>query len=405
MHAQVRLDHKLIAVDGEQEVHAMLELAVPDAPEDAARPPLRLALVLDRSGSMAGPKLEVAKRCAAWLVERLSPRDELALVAYDDDVWLLAPLASVRQGDVLGALASLYPGGSTNLSGGWLRAFQELRRADGDAPRKILLLTDGLANVGVTEPERLIAIAGGARREGVGTTTIGFGHDFDEDLLTQMADAGAGNAHYAETPDAAPAIFAEELEGLTRLAAQNVVVECRPGRDAEWLSVLNDYPHWPGEHGVVVELGDAYAGDKRRVVFGLRVPRLRELGVVTIAELIVRYASVGEEIAARELTIPVVANAVSADEARAAVPDAEVREEVLRLDAARAREEAIRLADAGHVEQAQRLVELTASELRVVGLADEADELGALPSLAASYGPAERKSLRYGARRTQQRRR
>src|ERR671925_398124 len=132
MNADIRLDHKLLSVDAEHDVHAMLELSVPELPGDAGRPPLRLALVLDRSGSMAGAKLETAKRCAAWLVGRLRP-------------------------------------------------------------------ADGLANVGVTEPERLVALARGAGRDGIGTSTIGFGEGFDEDLLTGMADAAGGNAHYAET--------------------------------------------------------------------------------------------------------------------------------------------------------------------------------------------------------------
>ena len=97
MQTSVRLDQNLLAVDGEHDVHAMLELHAPEPPESAERPPLRLALVLDRSGSMAGEKLAVAKRSAAWLVGRLRAQDELALVAYDDEVRLLAPLAPVEQ--------------------------------------------------------------------------------------------------------------------------------------------------------------------------------------------------------------------------------------------------------------------------------------------------------------------
>ncbi|MCC6224148.1 MAG: VWA domain-containing protein [Thermoleophilia bacterium] len=96
MQARIRLDHSLPAAEGEHTVHALLELAAPDPPAAAERAPLALALVVDRSGSMAGEKLEVARRCADWLVGRLRATDELALVAYDDEVRVLAPLAPVR---------------------------------------------------------------------------------------------------------------------------------------------------------------------------------------------------------------------------------------------------------------------------------------------------------------------
>jgi Ca-activated chloride channel family protein len=199
MEATIRLDHELLAVEGEHTVHAMLELSAPAAPTDKPGPPLRLALVIDRSGSMTGPKLEVAKRCAAYLVHRLASTDQLALVAYDDTVHLVAPLAPVNQA-LPGAIAAVFAGGSTNLSGGWLKGLEELKRSDEAGPRKILLLTDGLANVGVTDSGSLVAMARSASDAGVGTTTIGFGHDFDEDLLTSMADAGGGNAHTPPLP-------------------------------------------------------------------------------------------------------------------------------------------------------------------------------------------------------------
>src|SRR5215203_1180881 len=126
MHTSIRLDQNLLAVDGEHDVHAMLELSAPEPAESADRPPLRLALVLDRSGSMAGEKLAVAKRSAAWLVGRLRAQDELALVAYDDRVRLLSPLAPVERAQLEAAIARLAPGGSTNLSGGWMRALEQV---------------------------------------------------------------------------------------------------------------------------------------------------------------------------------------------------------------------------------------------------------------------------------------
>jgi Ca-activated chloride channel homolog len=406
MDANIRLDHSLVALETEQDVHAMLELVAPEPDEHDEAPPLRLALVIDRSGSMAGSKLEIAKRCASWLVSRLRQRDQLALVDYDDQVRLLAPLGTPRD-HVAHTLAQVHAGGSTNLSGGWLKGVEQLRRTDGALPRKVLLLTDGLANVGITDRDTLVGLAQQTARDGIGTTTVGFGHGFDEDLLTQMADAGSGNAHYAESPDAAPAIFAQELEGLTQLAAQNVSVEIRPRPDVEFLGVLNDYPCVPVAGGVQMQLGDAYAGDRRRIVLALHVPRLAELGVATIADLVVRYVSVGDEVAEHVLTLPIVVNAVSAQEAAAAGPDAEVHEEVLVLKSARARDEAIVLADAGDVAGAQHALRLAAdsvssSPLVPPRLALEAEELEDAARSVDSYGSAARKQLRYAS--TQRRR-
>ena len=400
MQAAVKLDHQLLAVEGEHDVHAMLELSLPEAEGAATQPSLRLALVLDRSGSMAGDKLAVAQRCAAWLVSRLRPVDELALVSYDDQVRLLAPLAPVREAPLRAAIAGLRPGGSTNLSGGWLRGLEQLRGSGG----KILLLTDGIANVGITGRGELAELAGTGAREGVGTTTIGFGADFDEELLTAMADAGRGNAHWAATPDEAPTIFARELEGLTRVAAQNVTVELRPGPRVELLGVLNEYPQVPVAGGVQLELGDAYAGEQRRIVFAFHVPHLAALGPAGVAELVIRYVSVGDQIAQHELTLPVVVNAVSASEAAALAPDPEVCEEVLVLKAARARDEAIRFADAGEHGAARRLLTERHAELHAAGLVAEADDLLRAAELVSAerYDRVGRKRLHY---RSQQSRR
>ena len=401
MDTNIRFDHNLISLETERDVHVMLELSAP-APAAQTRPPVRLALVLDRSGSMGGPKLEIAKRCARWLASRLRSGDQLALVDFDDEVRLLAPLGDPQA--TVSALTSIHPGGSTNLSGGWLKGVEQLR----GAPGKVLLLTDGLANVGITDSAALVELARSASGEQIGTTTIGFGDGFDEDLLTAMSDAGAGNAHYAPTPDAAPAIFADELDGLTHLIAQNLSVEIRPREQVEMLGILNDYPAVEVPGGVQLQIGDAYAGDRRRVVFGLHVPALLEVGVAPIADVVLRYVAVGDDVVAHEVTIPVAVNLVSADEAAAAHPDLEVVEEMLILKAARAREDAIRLADSGDFDGAQASLRSTVSELRTAGLDDEAEQLDQIVEFSsgpATYSAGARKRMVYEKHERQRRRR
>src|SRR4051794_21292059 len=168
MKATIRLEHELLAVETEHEVNAMLELTAPSAPAGGERRPLSLAVVIDRSGSMAGPKLEGAKECAAFLIRRLAPGDRLAVVSYDGEVQLVVPFGSLDRKAALQAVAGIHSGGSTNLSGGWLLGLEQLRHAPADGPRRILLLSDGQANVGIVDRFELAKLAGSAVGAGVG---------------------------------------------------------------------------------------------------------------------------------------------------------------------------------------------------------------------------------------------
>ncbi len=266
----------------------------------------------------------------------------------------------------------------------------------------MLLLTDGQANVGITDRGRLTSIAQGAK-EKAATTTIGFGADFDEDLLASIADASGGATYYAENPEDAPAIFAEEFAGLASLVAQNVSVEIRPADPVELLGVLNEYPIADVPGGLQVQLGDAYGSEKRRVVFRMRIPEVAKLGVLRVADVVLRYVTVGESVEAREVTIPVTVNLVSADEAAAAEVDHEVVEEAVLLASARARKKARDLADSGDFDGARETLESVALDLRdLAPTSERADELlhdAAMldvhsDSMAqATYGPQDRKRL------------
>lgn len=404
MEAVVRLEHQLLAVEADNDVHLMLELTPPLPAEGSARPrpPLRLALVLDRSGSMAGERLDVVKQAAAFLVGRLSGEDQVAVVDYDSEATLRCPLMSAADEFVTASIASIETGGMTNLSAGWLKGREQLAPADG--MRRVLLLTDGLANQGITDPTMLADVVRGAAADGIGTTSIGVGDGFNEDLLGALAQAAGGNYHWIDSLDSAAPVFAEEFEDLVALVAQNVSVEIRPHEAVEIIGVLNNVPVVGVDGGLQIQLGDAYAGYPMRLVARLHAPSLAVLGPVKLADLVLRYVAVGDQITQHEVTLPVVANIVNADEAANAVPDAKVTEHVVILTAAKAAEEATRLADAGRLEEARRHLDQAAATLRATAPASpqadallaQADELAHSAQMMAApttFDATERKRL------------
>jgi Ca-activated chloride channel family protein len=362
---------------------------------------------------MQGDKLEVVKRCAAFLVDRMQPADELALVTYDDQVDLLAPLAPVDKAHLRSAIAGIEVGGMTNLSGGWLKGLEELRRRD-DGNRRVLLLTDGHANEGITDPDRLVQLAAGQAGEGVTTTTLGFGDGFSEELLTAMADAGRGTGYYIASAEDAPEAFAAEFSDLVSLMAQNVSVEIRPTNAVQLVAVLNDHPSVSVEGGVQVLAGDAYAGQELRVVAKLAIPSLAALGPVKVADVVVRYVSVGDTVEAHEVTHPLMINLVAADEAAAVAPDAEVIEEVTVLLAARAVEEARRRAEGGDHDGAARVLRKASADLRASAagstraeeLIEQADSLTQLHGMLGDgvFSAMASKELHYNSRTLRRRR-
>lgn len=333
-------------------------------PGPAERPPLNVAAVLDRSGSMAGEKLEHCKRAAMFLVDHLTPRDRLAVVIYDDEVHTLVPSQPIVEKDLAKArIAAIVSGGSTNLSGGYLTGCSEVRRgldaarssaddgagAGGATVNRVLLLTDGLANVGITDREALASLA---RREArtVTLTTIGVGHDFDEELLQAMADAGRGHYHYIASPEAIPGIFAEELQGLVAVVAQDVRLRVRPAGGAA-LRFIYGYPAVPDGAGAVLDLPDVYGAERKALVVGLDLPALPEgTWPVIEVELAYRDATAG----AAPVTVRTALEVESTtDEARVAASlNAEVVKEATLQDAAQAQKRALELADAGRLDEA-----------------------------------------------------
>lgn len=382
MQPSVSLDRTVVAVRIGDTVHVMLELQAPPAPA-VARPPLDVAVVIDRSGSMGGAPLASVTRATAALLHLVGPEDRLGIVAFDDQVDLVLPLAHHDADLVADRVLALRPGGSTNLSGGWLKGVELLSAASRpDALTRVVLLTDGEANHGIVEPDRLAELAAGARAQGVTTSCIGFGDHYDEALLALMADAGAGNDYWCAGPDQAAAVFVDELGGLASVVAQNLSVELRPVEALVGAyGVLNDFPVTRVPGGMQIALGDAYGDERRRVVAALELRPQSDPGSVHVADLVLRWVSVTGPVAMHTVTLPVTIE--FGTDPDVAPVNAEVVEQVRLLTAARARDEARRAADEGRYDVAARSLRsaaamldgIEAGELQRLELLSDADRL------------------------------
>ncbi len=237
-----------VRADGPTTLDVLLRIVPPIPEAIGERPPLNIGLVLDRSGSMSGNgKLNYALAAARLLIEQLTPRDRLSLTIFDDAVQTLAASAlAVDRQRLLDLLPAIVPGGSTALHDGWREGVAQVQpHVQPQALDRVLLLTDGLANVGEVNPDVIATDVKQASLQGVGTSTMGVGADYNEDLLEAMARSGDGNYYYIQSPDELPALFQTELLGLLALVGRqaNLVVEVAPGvvlRD-----VLNDLERDP----------------------------------------------------------------------------------------------------------------------------------------------------------------
>lgn len=264
-----------------------VQVAVTGAPQEGGRAPVNTAIVLDRSGSMSGEKLEHAKLAAIAALDRLSPDDIVAVVAYESNVQVLVPAtrASDRR-EIARAIRALGPGGSTALYAGVSRGAHEVRKfLAANRINRVILLSDGLANVGPSSPEVLAQLGASLAKEGISVSTVGLGLDYNEDLMTRLARASDGNHAFVERPELLASIFDREFGELLSIVAKDVEVEIDCPAGVRPVRVLGRDAEIAGRK-VFVRLGQLSARQERYVLLEAEVsPRAagREFDVAKVA--------------------------------------------------------------------------------------------------------------------------
>lgn len=240
------------------------------------RPPLNLALVLDRSASMAQDmKFPHAIAAARTVIENLTDRDLISLVAFNARVLVLSPAGrAVNKLFLFHRLAEISPDGTTDLSGGLLEGIAQVNSQSAEGQVKhVLLLTDGKTNSGITGSTALRKIVETAHAKGVGFSTLGCGTDFDERLLTDLATTGGGRYTYVKSAEQLPTAFREELGGLLDVVAQNVRLDVNVSQGSA-ISKVYGQPWQQQSRSYQLQIGNLRAGERGTVMLALETADL-----------------------------------------------------------------------------------------------------------------------------------
>jgi Ca-activated chloride channel family protein len=340
--------HGAVAAQRSTTLDVLIRITPPDVEITTDRPPLNLGLAIDCSGSMSGSKLAYAKQAACFAVENLLPSDRVSVVMFDSDVNVLVPSTlATDKGAVLAKIRQIGAGSCTALHQGWVQSgLQVSHYLHNDHLNRVLVLSDGLANVGETNPDTIATDVHGLSQRGVSTTTLGVGNDYSEDLMEAMARSGDGNFYHIESPDQLPSLFEAELNGLSATMGHRVSLGLKPKHGAVVKDVLNDFDLTSTQR---YKLPNLVLGSPINVVMRLQIPALDT--ATDLCDLRLAWDDPNQskrQVLRATFSIPVV----SAEQLGDFPPVAEVQEQVALLMAARARQEAIHFSDQGDYVQA-----------------------------------------------------
>jgi Ca-activated chloride channel family protein len=379
--------------DGPTTLDVLVRIIPPTPEVHFVRPPINLGLVIDRSGSMAGAKkMDYARAAACFAVEQLLPSDQISVTIFDSEVETIAPNApAVDKPGLIRRIGEINPRGATALHAGWKEGGNQVEKGRlSEGLNRVILLSDGLANEGVTDPNAIAADVRALAARGVGTTTMGLGDDYNEDLMQAMGEAGDGNYYYIESPVQLVDIFHTEMMGLMANLGQKVSLGLEPEGGSEVVEVLNDL-----ERNALgrLMLPNLVVGIPIPVVVRLKIPPTsREAEVCRFRLAWDDPHGEGRRTLRASLVLPVLPST----EWEALANDPEVAEQVALMMAARAKKEAIAAYDRGDMLGTMGMVDLAYNQTMAMPgspmIRKELDEIAKLKAdLAQGEGAKFRK--------------
>ena len=349
LHLNLVPDRDVLLKGRPQEVVVKIDLSAIADRQKHRRTPLNLAVVLDKSGSMTGAKLEKAKQAALQLVDRLTSKDVFSLVVYSDEARVLVPAQKVEDREALKEkIAGIEAGGSTALYAGVKTGARQIQEYfSSKRINRVILLSDGLANVGPSSTSDLRRLGHELAESGVSVTTIGVGDDYNEDLMAGLAEASDANYYYVQDTERLPEIFAKELGEMLTVAAREIRIEITCPDGVQPLGFIGRSEKFENRKASV-NLSQFTLGQSRYLLLRCLVTRPEP----EVARVQVRYTDEldngSEQSAGGVVKVRFTDDPTAADRS---VNTAVNAEKVLVLTAV-AKDEAIAQADAGNYKQA-----------------------------------------------------
>jgi Ca-activated chloride channel family protein len=405
-----RLNKSHLPVMNTQQLLYVLVEATPGATMAQVQMPLNLSLVLDKSGSMQGKKIQNLREAAKLVVDRLSPQDTISVVAFSDKKYLIAESQPVTDREALKKrIDRIRDGGGTAISGGMGQGLAELDKVlSPDQVSRMLLLTDGQTFGDEKQCKKLGKQAGD---KGIVVNALGLGDDWNEELLDDIAEASGGVADFIDSPDKIVSFFDRAVQSMQDTVVQNAQMVLRlangvtPRQVWQVLPMISNLGYRPlSDRDVQVMLGDLEKGQPRSLLVELLVGP-RPAGSYRIAQAEISYDVPGLKLVGEKVKTDILLD-FTADPAQAKAYDAEVMNIVEKVTAFKLQTRALEEAKMGNVAGASQTLRAAATRLLEMGEEDlaqsameEAENLEKSGQMS-SYGT---KKLRYQTRKLTQR--
>jgi len=402
------LGQRVITRDHTESIYLSLSLHALVQERGADRTPVNIAIVLDRSGSMKGSRMHAAKRAARMALRQLGSQDVLSLVAYNHEVYTIHPASLLLDSSRLeGRINDHDAKGQTALYAGVQEGARQVREFfSSTRVNRVILLSDGLANVGPKSPRALAHLGQDLGEEGIPVTTIGLGLQYNEDLMSRLALSSDGNHAFAEKPSDLDRIFNAEFRDVLSVAAQDITIQINVRRHFRPVRVLGRSARID-DNTVHLRLNQLYANQEKYLIVELQSEGHTNVGLTDVADLDVSYLDLKSNARQRLNASARVEISIDGKRVEGSV-NKSVMTQVTTQIATERNEKAVALRDQGDLAGASQLLQSNAMYLKNKALEYAAPELEAMgqknktqaENLDDKNWARTRKSMRYDQHRS-----